>query len=175
MNRQYEIGQQIWEATWEATQAYVACPDCAGTARVRVMLPDDTIVSVECQGCCKGYEGSDGRIMVYDRQPLAQLVTITGVEIENDKIEWRTDRSYRVTEDHLFESEAHALVAAQAMAAAADREERERVNSKENPLKSWAWNAHYHRKCIRDAEKQISYHTARLAVAKVKAKEKVSA
>lgn len=166
----YEIGQEVWQATWDAQPARVECPDCAGTARVRVMLPDDTIVSIECEGCRRGYEPSTGWLRVFDRKPIAKLVTIAGVEIENGKTEWRTSASYRVEECNLFDNEADAMTRAQAMAQEADREERDRVNQKERPLKSWAWHAHYHRREIKDAQRRIEHHTARLAVANKKAK-----
>lgn len=166
----YAIGQQVWYASFEATTAFVECPDCGGTTRVRVMLPDDTIVSVECEGCRHGCEGSDGRIRVYTRAPKCELVTITGVEIEGDKCEWRGYQHYRMSEDDIFDSEADCMVAAKAKAAQCDQEERDRINQKEKPLKSWAWHAHYHRKCIKEAQRQIEYHTGRLAVASVKAR-----
>jgi hypothetical protein len=167
----YEIGQQVWWAVWEATTDYVECPDCAGTARVRVMLPDDTIVSIECEGCRRGYDGATGRIQVYKREAAAKRVTITGVEIDDGKTEWKHTGSYRSPEDSLFDNEADALACAQKHAAEEDLAERERVNKKEKPLKSWAWHAHYHRKCIKDAQRLIDYHTARLAVANIKKRD----
>ncbi len=171
----YEIGQEVWRASFDSADAYVVCPDCGGTARVRVMLPDDTIVSIECEGCRHGYSGSDGRIHVYDRRPVARLVNILGLEMRDGKTEWQTSDSYRVGEEDLFDTEVEAMTRARAIAADHDREERDRVNRKEKPLKSWAWHAHYHRSCIKEAERQIAYHTARLNVAKVKAKEKADA
>ncbi len=168
----YEIGQEVWRASWDSETSYIECPDCAGTARVRVMLPDDSIVSIECEGCRHGYYGSDGRIHAYDRKATAKLVCVTGLEMRDGKTEWQTSDSYRVGEEDLFDNEADALARAQALAAVADREERDRINRKERPLKSWVWHVHYHRRCIREAQRQIEHHTARLAVANVKAKQK---
>lgn len=42
---------------------------------------------------------------------------------------------------------------------------------KERHDKTWAWNATYHRQRIREAQKALEYHTAKLNVAKFKAKE----
>jgi hypothetical protein len=172
----YQIGQEVWFAGFDSVRTYVECPDCGGSARVRVMLPDDTIVSIACEGCREGYNGSWGRIRVYTRKPTCELVTLTGVEIEGEKAEWRALNHYRMSEDDLFDNEADCMVAAQAKADRYDQEERDRINHKEKPLKSWAWHAHYHRKQIKDAEKNIEYHKARLAVASLKAKaDKVAA
>jgi hypothetical protein len=171
----YEIGQEVWRAGFEPTTAYVTCPDCDGTARVRVLLPDDTMVSIECEGCRRGYDPADGRVKVYDRSPFARRTRITGVEINSGKTEWQTDDCYRVSEDNLFDNEADCLARAQAIAADHDREERDRINQKEKPLKSWSWHVHYHRECIRRAEKELVYHKSRLSIANIKAKDKATA
>ena len=39
------------------------------------------------------------------------------------------------------------------------------VTSEYKDTRSWAWNATYHRGCIRQAEKDLEYHRAKLAVA----------
>lgn len=167
----YEIGQPIWRASWDAATDYVPCPDCAGTARVRVMLPDDSIVSVECEGCRNGYEGSSGYLKVYCRKATAKLTSITGVEMRDGKTEWQTADCYRTSEEDLFLSEAEAVARALVIAARADKEERDKINQKEKPLKSWAWHAHYHRREIKEAQRRIEYHSGKLAVASKKAKE----
>jgi hypothetical protein len=166
----YEIGQQVWYAGWEPTRARIICPDCAGEGRIRVLLPDDSIVSVDCVACTRGYERPSGYLECYDRKAEARLVTIKGVEITAGKTEWQTDSSYRTSGDDLFDNEADAYAAALLKAAEADREERKSIGRKHKDTRSWAWNAHYHRKCIKEAQRQIEYHTAKLNVASLKAK-----
>lgn len=167
----FGIGQTAYWATWDATESYVTCPDCGGTGRLRVTFHDETQVSIDCQNCGPGYNPPTGRLMVYDRHPRARLVTITGVEIHKDETRWRTDQSYLVEDGALFTDEAAALAKAQEIAAEADREQRERVLKKEKDTRSWAWNATYHRREIKRAKEQIEYHSKKLAVAAVKAKE----
>lgn len=167
----YEIGQQAWMACFEAQEAYIVCPDCAGTGRLRVTFADDTTVSIECSACGPGYNPPTGRIKVYDRRPVARPVTITGVEITAGKTEWRTSASYIVQEENLFDNEADCLARAKVIAVEHDLAERDRVNHKEKPGKTWGWNAHYHRREIKEAQRRIEYHTAKLAVASLKAKE----
>jgi hypothetical protein len=167
----YQIGQQVWRASFDISESYVTCPDCAGSGIARVMLPDDTIVSIECEGCRRGYYPPTGRISTHGRKPTARPTSITGLEMRGGKTEWQTVDSYRVDEEDLFDNEEDAFARATQIAAEHDRQERERINHKEKPLKSWAWHARYHKKCIQDAEKQIAWHTAKLAVARVKIKE----
>lgn len=166
----YKVGDEVWLATFEVSPAYITCPDCGGTGRLRVILADESIVSIGCRNCSCGYDPPTGRIKVYDRKPRAELTEITGCEIEGAKIEWKTRASYRVPEDELFDTEAAAMAVAKAKAEQFDRDERNRVNQKEKDTHTWAWNASYHRKCIKEAERLIAYHTAKLNVAKVKAK-----
>ena len=44
------------------------------------------------------------------------------------------------------------------------------MKRKEKDTKTWAWNVHYHRKEIREAQKRIEYHTSKLNVAKLHVK-----
>lgn len=171
----FEIGQELWLATWESSEDCVTCPDCGGTGRLRVTFHDETTVSIECAGCSRGYEPPRGYVTVYNRHARAQRVTITGVEVRDGKTEWRTDRSYIVDEDDLCEVEADALERAKGKAAQADLEEREKISAKEKPTRTWSWNATYHRKQIKDAQRNLEYHTKKLNAANLKARsEKAS-
>ncbi len=167
----FEIGQQVWRPTFDSSMTYVVCPDCGGTGRLRVTFHDEIQVSIECQNCGPGYKPPTGRIKVYERRPRASLETIVGCEIEGEKIEWRTNECYRVEEGELFDNEEDCVVAAQAKAAQADAEERQRILTKEKPTRTWAWNAHYHRREIKEAQRRLKYHTEKLTVASLKAKE----
>ncbi len=167
----YEIGQSVWVATWDSSENYVTCPDCGGTGRIRVIHHDDTVMSIECAGCSLGYDPPTGRVRVYDRRPRAELTYIVGVEITAGKTEWNTKGRWHLDEAEIYETEDEALAAAVLKAEKADREEREKIATKEKPTRTWSWNAHYHRRQIKDAERNLKHHTAKLAVARLKAKE----
>ena len=169
----YEIGQQVWWASFESIEAFITCPDCGGGGHIRCILFDETELFVECEGCRSGYNPPTGQIQLYERTPHAVLVAITGFEVSADKIEYRTNNSYIVPADDLFDTEAEAFTRAEDKARDADVAERERVNRKEKPTHTWAWHVTYHRRCIREAEKAIVYHTSKLNVARAKAKEQV--
>ena len=167
----FQIGQDVWQATFDAEPDYVRCPECAGTGHIRCLMPDDTMVSVDCEGCRRGYDGPQGVLQVYKRKPRASLVSIKGFEFRDGKVDWETTLSYRSKDDDLFLTEEEAKARAIFIAADFDKEERERVNKKEKDTRSWSWHVHYHRREIREAEKRIEYHKAKLAVANLKAKE----
>ena len=94
--------------------------------------------------------------------------------MRDGKTEWQTTGTYRADESLLFETEAAALAKAQEIAVQADQEERDRINQKEKPTRTWSWHVHYHRREIKDAQRRIEYHTSRLAVANLKAKDKTA-
>lgn len=170
----YQLGDQLWRTTWDSTPDYVECPECGGHGRIRCIMADDTIVSVECRGCQAGYDPPSGRVRVHKRSPKVEWCRVTGVEIASDKIEYRvTDGTYTWVhnEADLYVEKPDAETSARTMAERADLEERERIAHKEKDGRSWSWNAHYHRDCIRRAQRDLEYHTAKLAVASVKAKE----
>jgi hypothetical protein len=166
----FEIGQTVFRASWEPTETHVTCPECAGEGRMRVILPDEAIVSIECEGCKRGFEGPKGYLVAYDRAARVLIEVITGMEIRDGKTEWATTGTYRASEDDLFISEEEARTRAIDLAAEVARQERERINQKEKSTRSWSWHVHYHRREIREAERRIEYHRAKLAVANLKAK-----
>jgi hypothetical protein len=169
------IGDMAWIATFDAANNFISCPDCGGTGRLRVILHDETQVSIGCANCAAGYDPPTGRIRVYDRRPRAEQVRINGCEIDSKEIRWRLGESttcYRVADDaDVFETEEAALERAKIIAVEADEAERNKIFRKEKDTRTWAWNASYHRNCIKRAQKDIEYHTAKLNVAKIKAKE----
>lgn len=167
----YNIGDEVWWASFESEPGYVTCPECGGTGQITCLLFDDTRVSVDCAGCTRGYLGPQGRLQVYARKPRAKLCTINRMEIDAGKIEYGITDSYCVDETDLFPSEAEALVRAEEKAANAEAEELARIARKEKDTRSWSWHVHYHRRSIREAERQIAYHTSKLNVAKLKAKD----
>jgi hypothetical protein len=167
----YEIGQEVWWARFDTVETSVECPDCVGSGYIRCIMGDGTEVTIDCQNCHIGYEQfSRGRIRTYERTPRAEKTKITGMDVTSTKTEYRIPSSYIVEEDRLWLTEEAALEMAQILADEASKQELERIACKEKDTKSWAWNATYHRGCIRRAQKDIEYHTRKLDVAREKAK-----
>lgn len=175
LDLRFQIGDVCWRSTWSSAENYVTCPDCGGTGQIAVIMHDKTEHSIECDNCKRGYDPPTGRVRVYDRIGVAEKVFINGISVSGDKIEYRTSTSHLIAEDVLFDNEQSALAHAASRVVEIDREERDGIQNKEKDTRSWAWNASYHRRCIKTAEKEITYHTAKLNVAKIKAKEKSDA
>lgn len=165
MSTKYSIGDELWRATFDMEPAYVTCPDCGGTRFMTIKLFDGTEHTVDCRTCESVYHGPQGTLKVYDRKPTATPLVVTQIEVERDG----TKYNY-CPEGDLFRDEAGALVRAQEMADQFSKDERDRILSREKDTKSWAWNATYHRRCIKDAQKSLEYHTAKLSVASARAK-----
>ena len=173
----YEIGQTIWVTDFSPmAPAHVTCPDCGGTGRLRVTFHDDTEVSVACANCSAGYDPPCGYVVVHRLRAGATQAIVTGLEVDRGKTRWHVDatsNSYRIVDDdEAFDTEAEALARALEKAAEYEQAERDRIFKKEKNTRSWAWNASYHRRCLKEARRQIDYHTSKLAVAAVRAKEK---
>lgn len=168
-----EINSVAWWATYNTEAEWIPCHECAGTKHLRVLLPDDTVLTIPCAGCACGYDPPTGHIRVWKRVPRAKLITIQGFEFADRKESYHTQESWRIPAGELFNTETEALAAAKKKAADADAEERKRISEKEKPTRTWAWHVHYHRHQIRRAEKEIAYHSAKLGIAVAKTKEPV--
>ena len=175
---QFNIGDSVFLARFEASEAYVTCPDCGGTGRLRMTFHDDTTVSIECRNCAAGYDPPTGRIKVYERKPSAMSIQVSGLEVGVDGVRYRLggglNWNYIGDACDVFATREEAEARGQQLADAATAEELQRVYRKERDTRTWAWNASYHRKAIKEAHRQIEYHTAKLTVAAIKAKEKTA-
>lgn len=172
----YEIGDQVWAATCNTETVYMTCPDCGGTGRIRCIMHDDTEISIDCGGCSGGYNPPSGRVSYYKRIAKADSGVITGLNIETHDgkslVEYTVQGAYnyRYKEDKLALSYAEALIIAEALAENENALEEDKILKKEKPAKTWAWNASYHRKCLKDANRNIEYHTRKLSAANLRAK-----
>lgn len=172
---QFGIGDSVFLARFDASDAYVTCPDCGGTGRLRVTFHDETTVSIDCQNCAPGYNPPTGRVKVYDRKPSAMEIHVSGLELGVEGVRYRlgggSNWNYIADAGDVFATREEAEARGQQMADAAKEEELQRVYRKERDTRTWAWNASYHRKEIKRALQDIERHTAKLNVAAIKAKE----
>jgi hypothetical protein len=181
MKPKYNIGDEVWLARWDQQTVYVTCPECGGTKAMRLLLWDGTEHTIACEGCKHGWDGPSGRVSHYERQPTAELCTIIGVEIqqyhEPARVEYRLQglHTWSVEENRVCRTKEEAMQIAETTCREENETERHRVMRKIKDHRSWSWHAHYHRRAIREAQKQLDYHTAALDFAKTKAKEATAA
>lgn len=165
-----KLGDLVWVAIAKGKRKTIICPDCFGTGQLDVILKDGTTHSIDCRGCEEGYRGPQGTIVTWEYEPSVEAHTVTKIEQDiGSPPEYRAGCSYYKAEDVFLTREdaaAHAVVLAEQQA----KDEADKINRKEKDAKTWAWNVHYHRRCIRDAQKNIEYHTSKLNVAKLHVK-----
>ena len=175
MTPRFKIGDQVWLARFESARDGVSCPDCGGTGRLRVTFHDDTTVSIECRNCSVGYDPPTGKVVCYERHPAPEPITVTGLEMNALGATYRLGGGINhwrsAGEEDVFSSREEAMVRAEAMAKEATEAERAQIFRKERDTRTWAWNASYHRGVIKRAQRDIEYHTAKLNVAALKAKD----
>lgn len=166
------IGDTVWIGSWNSmSPSYIECPHCMGTGRLLVIFADDTEVSIECKNCSVGWDPPSGRIQVYEGAAYASQDTITGLVMENGELIYRLQKNYERNSNEVFDSESDAVSYAISKLEKQKQKQIEQIQKKEKDTRSWAWNASYHRNEIKRSQKNIEYHSAKLAVASLKAKE----
>lgn len=177
MNK-FKIGDTIYIARYDKNETWAMCPDCFGSGQLTVVMGDESKVSIACECCKHGWEGSKGKIKIYECQPRAEKTTVSSLDIkvtaQGEIVEYHFNQhncGYSVvSEEKVFATEAEALEYAKGLKADADSEEAVRLHRKLKTEKKWAWHVSYYRKMLRDAKNQIESATASLEVAKIEAK-----
>jgi ribosomal protein S27E len=176
MTPHFNIGDTVWRATYGSKTRHIECPDCGGTGRLRVTFHDETTVSIDCATCAAGYEPPTGRVTTYDFAPEVSRHTVAGIEMDREQVRYRLSHpsygSYWSADAcDVFATEDAAKLRGVELAKLAAIDEEIRLAGKEKPTRTWAWNASYHRRCIKDAQKQLDYHTRKLQAANLKVKK----
>jgi len=175
MNK-FNIGDVVWIVDTGITQKWMMCPDCMGKKFLTVILGDGSKVTIDCAGCQAGFDPPTGKVSYYEWSANTKCSIVRKVEIEvaagKTKITYGfEDRGY-VDESDVFKTIEEAMARAKELAEERNKAEIERISTKEKPAHTWSWNACYHRRQIKEAERNLEYHKAKLEVAKTKAKEK---
>ena len=176
----FKINDEVYHAQYDRKQRYIVCPDCMGKRFLTVIMGDDSRVTIDCVGCTRGaYEGPHGNIETWDYEATVTKRKITGMEVNLQKTEYKShifcdengSSYFTLKSEDMFSTEAEATVRAKELKAEAEKEEAKRLTQKHDRNRSWAWNASYHRKGVRDAERNLAHHTAQLTRASVHVKE----
>lgn len=165
----FKIGDEVWWAHTRNVDLRVTCPECLGKRFITVILGDETKHTIPCICCERGWEGSLGELVGWRHEVNVTQTVVVGVRMTADEVEYQVSESY-LTND-LYATKEEAEERARELVKERDAEELRRMHCKEKDTRSWAWNVNYHRREIRECEKRIEYHKAKLDVAKLKAKE----
>ena len=175
----HNLGDTVWRATVKRSQVHVACPDCFGRRALRVILGDDSEVVIDCSTCAAGYDPPRGYVTQDVHAPQSHVCVISKVETElvNGEVVtlYSGDGFYRLTENDLFRTGDEADARAQTLSAEQDAEAVARMKRKEKDGQTWAWHVTYHRRCMKQAQRDLTYHTSKLEVALLKRKDNADA
>ena len=170
----FNIGDTVWVASYDTEVRTEECPDCGGTGRLRVTFHDETTVSIGCAHCSVGYENPTGRVRRLVGLPKTMAVVISGYRIEDGEAWWKVGGPHVwhcYPDDDVFANKEVAEARAAIKAAEVEMQEKRKLELREKPSRTWAWNAFYHRNEIKRLEKELERHKAKLAVADLKKKE----
>lgn len=170
MTKRYNVGDEVWYASFSTREVKVPCPVCFGKKEVIVILGNDDEVAVACAYCEKGFEGSKGFVIEWVQEPRAELRTITRCSVEDygsrEEVEYYSLHS-SLDPENIFDSESEAFEKASKL-----KELHETGTVKYKNEKSYTWNAGYHMKNAASKRKEAEYHEAKAKICKDKSKEK---
>jgi len=162
--RVLNVGDKIWWARCGVELVQEKCTVCYGNREVTLILGNGERVTLPCEYCACGYEAPKGYTTRYKYIAEPQYVAITGVRVnqtcKGDEREY-TVGHYNLSEDVMFDTQKEATEKCAEIAVAHDKEEQRRAGcTKANKTKHFSWSAGYHRKNIKDLQRQIQYHEA---------------
>lgn len=161
----FQIGDTIWFASTGTREKRIVCPDCEGSRYIRVILADDIDRTIDCNCCERGWEGSRGTLYGYEHFAEAALGVIKGAAINSEGEEVYSGDGFYEKEE-VFATKEEADEVAEILALERTESEEKRMRAKEKEERTWAWNVTYHRRAIKQAEKDLAYHSAKLDVAR---------
>ena len=167
----FDIGQTFWLPGQATEQVMVECPICAGNKSVTVILGSGEHVTVNCDGCGLGYESASGVIKEYRHTPAAYQFVVAAVE-RYAPGEWylRSTDGRNAYFSELRHTETSALAESAEKIAALEEQNMMYRAHKKKGLSKLAWTIRYHREQIRDAERQLEWHSQRVTPLEAKQK-----
>lgn len=177
----YQIGDVVWTGKWEPYEICEKCPDCGGTLKLTVTLFDNTIYGIPCETCKRGYEGPYGVVRRIGYHAEVQELVVHGMELgcwDSNKGIWQYKLGLEgscylnIPEHEIFIDEHAAMNFAISKGRQLEINGAARVLMKEKPAHTWAWHVTYHRRQVKEAQRQLEYHTKALGIAREKSKVK---
>ena len=143
------------------------CPVCFGKRCVTVILGNGELENVLCEYCGNGYEGPRGYVVDHEPQSAVRQAIITGASFTNCKWEFALDYGRTGTgESELYRDEESAEAARAKLMEETKKEEASVLTNRVNYSKTkLTWRVGYHRKRIRDLEREAEHHRKLLCVA----------
>lgn len=183
MDAKYKIGDKVWVASFDRGKPIkVPCCVCYGKLRVTLILGNGDRIELPCDYCGKGNLGNPiippGYEIEYQPCSEPKSIIIDGMSIDvthsGEKVEYwvGTDSWHTIYyEDNVFDSYEKALTKGEELKAEWLKIEKTRADHiKFNIKKSFVWNAGYHLRQAKQAEKDFIYHKEQAKLCKERSK-----
>lgn len=173
MKAKFEIGDKILIPSFERHERRIICPDCVGNRFLTVIMGDKTEVTIKCENCGPGYEPPSGYIKTYDFEGEIREVTITGLEINSERVQYHvgSPNYYQCfNEDQVTDDYDEATIIVARLEDEKKLAEQNRLQQKVKDHKSWGFSASYHKREIKRHEKDMVYHKSCLDYANSRVK-----
>lgn len=166
----YNLGEEVWWAETRGVDRSITCPDCLGSGQLTVTFADGEQVSIECGLCARGFQPATGRVSYFEFTEQVRRDTIAGVELGKNEVLYKMASGYSLIEEEVFSTEPEAQARAVILAETRTAEALQKAQRKHKDTRSWAWNASYHRRELKEAKRRVDFHTAQLNMCNLKAK-----
>lgn len=152
----------------------IPCPMCFGKRFVTIILGDESRTESECGMCSHGLDRATGQAKTWEASATIYSGIITGLSTREGM---KYEVGYKSVYQHeCFNSELEAIPTRDKKLKEAEAQRDQWFkDSFVNCKKSQLWSAGYHRSCIKDAERKIEWHQARLGMINDRAGKKAGA
>lgn len=164
--KEHNIGDKVWWATCGTREVEVPCPVCFGNRKVTLILGNGEHIETGCEYCEKDFESSRGYTTEYQRFSEVKEVSITGKEVREDEggrmVEYRY-LNYCLDDRNAFSTREDAETAVKAMISEyEDSEVKRQAYKKKKNQSHYSWSVGYHRKRLKDAQREVEYHSRKI-------------
>ena len=165
--KEYNIGDKVWWATCGQEQITIDCPICFRAKKVVLILGNGEKIEAPCEYCVRGFEEPKGFTNEYRLISEVKEIAITGKEVREDEkgrnIEYRYQNYCLCYGDSIFDTKEEAEVrVVQKIKEYEDSEVLRNAYRKKKNQTHYSWSVGYHRKRLKDAERDIAYHSRKI-------------
>jgi len=161
--KEFKVGDTIYVSHFRQRDVEIDCPVCFRKKIVTLTLGNGDFVELPCEYCKSGYEGPRGYVKENRVNANVESLVITEIQIS------LTDKGKEVDyccgchlyhQNDVFNNKKDALKESERKAIEHNLEQETKAElAKSKPDKSYSWNAGYHMREVKKAQKQVEYHT----------------
>lgn len=164
--KEYKIGDKVWWAHCDTREVAYDCPVCFRKKKVTIILGDGSLIETPCDYCGKGYEGPKGYEKEWEWVAAPELITIDGVSVDERDGERNVRYShcnYSLYPEDVYDTQEEAQKRCEERSAEHAEQQKQNKHARaQSSHKSFSWHVGYSRKKIKELEREIEWHRARV-------------